>query len=224
MPVGPTSTGSRDNLGLGEAQDESVVRSPWSVSMAYGQFQATLRFDQELELEVAQRMVSARLGYAFEGGWGLAVAFGAIVEGSLRGAERRLSFQPGFVTTLQASVMLMQAEGALPFIESTLNLSASTGTLREFGGPSRQWTAVDIRLGVTTGWRVARIWVPYVAMRVFGGPVFWRDDEVTRIGTDSHHFQVAIGSSLSLFGLDLFVDWGLPIGETSVAAGLGAQF
>ena len=168
--------------------------------------------------------MSVRLGYAFGQGWSIAAAFGAILDGSLSVGERQLSFEPGFVGTLQAGVILMEADGALPFIESTLNLSASLGSLEEASGERQGWTALDLRLGVTTGWRIAEVWFPYIAIRVFGGPVFWSDGGSERTGSDSHHFQLALGSSVSFHGVDLFVDWGLPIGETSLAGGLGFHF
>ncbi|MGB0589106.1 MAG: hypothetical protein ACPGU1_05450 [Myxococcota bacterium] len=175
-------------------------------------------------MEVHQHWISARLGYAFKGGWYVAGAVGASLGGSLESAERLLTFEPGVVATLQTGVVLMEADGWLPFIESSLNVSASFGGLREDDGLRQSWTAVDVRLGATTGWRVADLWVPYVAFRVFGGPVFWRDGGEDRVGSDLHHFQVAIGSSLSFYGVDLFVDWGLPIGEAGLSAGLGYRF
>jgi hypothetical protein len=202
----------------------AVEPTPWSVSVAYGQFTAALRFDQQLDMEVHQSWVSARLGYGFEGGWYVAGALGASLAGSLEGAERALTFEPGFVGTLQGGVLFMESDGWLPFIESSLNVSVSTGALREAQGPRQSWTAVDVRLGATTGWRVAELWVPYVAFRVFGGPVFWSDGTQARVGTDLHHYQLAIGSTFTFYGVDVFVDWGLPIGEAGLAAGVGYHF
>jgi hypothetical protein len=201
-----------------------VEQTPWSVSAAYGQFTGALRFDQVLDMEVHQRWVSVRLGYAFTGGWYVAGAVGATLAGSLEGGERALTFEPGLVTTLQAGVLLMEADGGLPFVESSLNVSVSTGALRERGGERLDWTAVDVRLGATTGWRVYGLWVPYFALRVFGGPVFWRDGEEDRVGTDRDHYQLAIGSTFTFYGVDLFVDWALPIGEAGLSAGLGYHF
>ena len=207
-----------------DAGDEAVQRTPWGVSLAYGQFSATLRFDDAPDMRVKQHLVSARLSYSFDDGWYLAGALGAVVDGALFNETRSLHFRPGFVGTLQAGVLVMRGQGALPFIESSINLSVSHGALLDDADTASSWTAIDVRLGATTGWRIADVWVPYVALRVFGGPVLWREGGVERVGSDSHHFQVAVGSTLSVFGVDLFVDWGLPIGESGLAAGVALQF
>ena len=192
--------------------------------MAYGQFTADLRFDKLYPFVVHQHMVAARVGYAFAEGWTLGLQLGAIVAGDLSGGGQTLRFTPGFVASIQAGVLLMEGGDGLPFVESTVNLSVSTAMTEDTDGARSDWLAVDVRLGATTGWRIYDVWVPYVALRFFAGPVFWTDGAQERVGSDVHHYQVAIGSSLTLGSFDLFVDWGLPLGEAGLSAGLGARF
>ena len=64
---------------------------------------------------------------------------------------------------------------------------------------------------------------PYAGVAVFGGPVFWTDGAEASTGTDTHHYQVLLGAVASLpQRFDLFVE-GSPVGERSLAAGLGVK-
>ncbi|MDP6944713.1 MAG: hypothetical protein QF464_11230 [Myxococcota bacterium] len=202
----------------------AVEPAPWSLSLAYGQFTADLVFDEFVGLEVEQHMVVAGVSHAFEGGWRLGGTVGASLAGSLRGEDHRLTFRPGFVASFLAAVTFLEAEGYRPFFESTLTVSVSWATLRDEVGASSPWVALDFRLGATAGWRVHDVWVPYLAVRFFGGPVFWRDGSTDRVGTDRHHFQLAIGSTVTLWNVDLFVEWALPVGESGLSLGLGYRF
>lgn len=207
-----------------DAEAATGEPTPWSVAIAYGQFSSDLVFDDWLDVEIDQQMVVASVHHAFEAGWRLGGAVGSTVAGSLRGPDHDLSFEPGFVATVQASVTFMEAEGWYPFLESSLTLGVSYATLRDGAGVSESWLALDIRLGATAGWRIYDVWVPYVAVRFFGGPVFWQDAGTDRLGTDRYHYQLAVGSTVSLWGLDLFVEWGLPVGESGLSAGVGYRF
>jgi len=198
--------------------------SPLSVQVAYGRFTADLLFDETLPLEAHQQMVVVGGSYAFEDGWRLGGSIGVIVGGTLRGPDHALTFDPGFVATVQAGVTLIEGDRWWPFLESTVNLSISHATLRDAEGVQAPWTALDLRLGATSGWRILDVWVPYVAFRFFAGPVFWRDGGADRVGSDRHHYQLAIGSTVTLWGVDLFVDWGLPLGEAGLSAGAGYRF
>jgi hypothetical protein len=194
------------------------------MSVAYGWFDTELTFDDALDLQVEQHMLVAGLGYAFEDGWRLGGSIGVTLHGALRGVDHRLAFQPGFVATVQAGVTVFEADGWMPFVESTVSVSVSSAAFRDSAGEERPWTALDLRLGATSGWLVYGFWVPYVALRFFGGPVFWADGAVDRVGTDRHHYQLAIGSTFTFAGVEIFVDWGLPLGEAGLSAGAGYRF
>jgi len=220
VPAGPV--GVVDGAEDGEVS--SAEARPWGVSLSYAEFAGSLRFDGSLDMKVRQRLLSARLRYAFAQRWYVAAALGATLGGSLQGEERRLEFNPGVVATLQSGVLLLEAHEARPFIEATLNLSVSHARLKEGEGVSAPWTAFDARLGLTIGWHVASFWVPYAAFRVFGGPALWTDGALLRTGSDRHHVQVALGSTFRVMGLNLFAEWAPPVGESGVAAGVAYAF
>jgi hypothetical protein len=71
-------------------------------------------------------------------------------------------------------------------------------------------------MGVTLANRVS----PYVMARGFGGPVKWQLDGRDITGTDQHHYQLGVGSSISLpFHMSALVDASL-LGERSLSLGV----
>lgn len=104
------------------------------------------------------------------------------------------------------------------------SLSASGTATHEDGGGAHHGDlfAIDVKGGVSVGKTFARVVSPYLALRVFGGPVFW-DVERTP-GTDAYHVQpaagvvVALGRRLALFGEVA------PVAERGVSAGASVGF
>ena len=76
------------------------------------------------------------------------------------------------------------------------------------------------------GWTLWDMFTPYLAARVFGGPVFWqtRPSGDPQIGTDRYHYQLATGLSAQLPGrVYVTAEWA-PLGEPALGAELGVRF
>lgn len=83
--------------------------------------------------------------------------------------------------------------------------------------------ALDLRVGAVAGWTFAERVSPYLAGRVFGGPISWEYDGAAVTGTDDYHYQPAVGVALSLSPLDINAEWAF-LGERGFSAGVGVAF
>ena len=80
------------------------------------------------------------------------------------------------------------------------------------------------RLAVVVGRTFLDVFSPYLAARVFGGPVFWTARGNGEVGTDWYHYQFALGFVVTLpAGLDVYAECA-PLGERRCAGGAGVSF
>jgi hypothetical protein len=54
---------------------------------------------------------------------------------------------------------------------------------------------------------------------VFGGPVSWELEGTDVIGTDIHHYQIALGTAIQLGQTGLFAEWA-GLGEKALSIGV----
>jgi hypothetical protein len=86
------------------------------------------------------------------------------------------------------------------------------------------YNAFDLRVGVAVGKTFLDVLSPYLAARLFGGPILWELEGEDVTGTDQHHVQIAFGLAASLpRGFDLFAE-GAPFGERAATVGAGVAF
>jgi len=142
------------------------------------------------------------------------------VEASGEGAAHRVL--GGAFAALSASVQLNHPWSWAPFLLATLEVSASharTAAAGSGAGASVGLTALDVRVGLLAGKTFADAVTPYVAARLFGGPVWWRGDS----GTDVHHYQIAAGVTVAIGRADVHAELA-PFGERRFVAGAGVRF
>ena len=90
-------------------------------------------------------------------------------------------------------------------------------------GDKTNYFATDARLGARATWKIMSRTYPYVAARVFGGPVNWQWDGEDVTGNDIHHYQLAVGAASQLGSFGIFIEWA-GLGEQGLSAGLGAAW
>lgn len=106
-----------------------------------------------------------------------------------------------------------------PFLAVTGSAGASHVRADADDGTVRAWNAADARLGALTGKTFGPV-TPYVAGRVFAGPVTWHRDGDSVLGTDRRHVTFGAGLTARLpASLDLTAEV-MPLGERSAAVGL----
>ncbi len=211
-PVGPT--------GLALACDGSEP-GPWRVGVSGGGFRSELTFTGGRGVDVGEQSVTATLSWHKDPRFGVEGGLGAILGGRLTFAGVDHDVAPGFAATVAGSWLALFEDGARPFVLVTATASVSTATTD--GGAARL-TAFDLRAGLVVGKTFFARLTPYVAGRVFAGPVSWTLDGADVTGSDQHHFSVGGGATLRLpGGVDVFAE-GMAFGERALDAGIGLSF
>lgn len=167
-------------------------------------------------------MTTAGFTWEFARRWALRAAVGGVLHGTLGRPGERYVLGPGVVGSLGARYRIVEPDGAIPFVDANAVVAASWSPAARrdgVGGGAPGVVATDLRFGATVGWSLWDLWTPYTSVRAFGGPVLWERDGERITGTDIHHYQVALGSSLSWPGGGVFLD-GSFLGERSLTAGL----
>lgn len=148
---------------------------------------------------------------------------GAGLGGELDMPSGRYVFAPGPTAFVGGSWRLLEGK---PFLSVSADASflASSTHLSGSVGPSTGYEAFDLRAGVTFGTTLLGILSPYAVARAFGGPVFWRYQGASVIGTDVSHYQLGGGLALLVARrVDVFAE-GVPLGERAVAGGVAVAF
>lgn len=148
------------------------------------------------------------------------IGAGGIADGEIDTDEAH-ALRPGWLFFASYTHRIIDERGAWPFVLGSASVGASAA--RTFNGrDSSHFSALDVRAGVTVGKTFGPL-SPFVAARVFGGPVFWTRRGQALTGSDKYHYQPAIGVVVARRPADLFVEWAFA-GERSIGAGVGVAF
>ena len=179
----------------------------------------TIVFDG-VHVALHETAVTATVGDFVTPRLGWSVTAGGIVAGSIDGRDVRGG------GTLGGSVSYLALyEGRVrPFIgvSGTLGTALIRGTADD--GSARTWSAWDGRAGVIVGKTFVKRLVPYVAARVFGGPVYWYRAGAAVTGSDEYHVTAGLGVIVRLpKRLDITLEV-MPLGEQSATGGASWHF
>ena len=201
------------------AEHDEAVRRRWAVS-ASGLYTSTrLRFSGGIHGDQTRDAALAALAYLPTPVLTLQAGAGATFGGSLTLPDGRHDFSPGPTAFVGASWRVFDADA---FLRLTSLLSFSAARTQLEGEASVGYEAFDLRLGAELGTTLFGVLRPYLPLRAFGGPVYWkyRGDSVT--GTDTHHYQVGLGLGAALSRrVGVFAE-GIPLGERAVSLGFAA--
>ena len=199
-PVGPT--------GLPETCDGTSPPA-WQLTAAFARMATTIEMDEAVALD--ELVVTATLGRFVTPRLGWSVTAGAVVEGTVADEDIR----SGATLAGAVNYLALFETARRPFV--SLSLSVGTALLRAGGDRYSAW---DARGGVTVGKTFGGLVVPYVAARVFGGPVYWRGDS----GGDRYHVTGG-GGFVVRFRSRVSVSFeAMPLGERSGTAAVGGLF
>jgi hypothetical protein len=190
-----------------------------------GIFDTTLRFDNDRNVDVDMTSVSVSGGWFINDRWTARASAGVILGGSLKLDDETIhDVEPGGTATLGVEYRSLVGDGATPFVDLSLYLSTSWAqTVDPDTDAKTDYSATDARLGVRTGWNLYDEYFPYVAARIFGGPVNWEMDGQDVVGNDINHYQIALGVSAQFGPVGLFVE-GAFLGEKALSTGLSATW
>ncbi len=217
---GASDGGAAGISGCSLEEHEESARPKWRVGADYSFTSTGLHFDSGVHAEQLRNTSLVTLDYRPVRRVTLEVGAGPFLGGSLTVNSLRYAMAPGFAGVVGASWRIVDADGAIPFVLITSQLSY--GSSSTTGGVG--YDAFDLRGGVAVGTTLWMILTPYAVGRAFGGPVYWRYQGASVIGTDDHHWQAGAGLSLRVARkVDVFVE-GVPLGELGVTAGAGLSF
>lgn len=199
-----------------QQSDEQPLR--WQIAASGTLFRTTLRFEDGYRPQLQQAGTSLSLTRFLDQGWSLRISGGAMPWGELGEHDLGLGWQGG----LQVAWRWREALGWAPSMDFSLGLAV--GSTPGGQATALRMLATDLRLGAAVGWSIAGVWSPYLALQLFGGPVFLDLDGVQTMGSDVHHYRASVGSSFFIGErLSLFVDFA-PLGEQGLSGGLGLAF
>ena len=190
----------------------------WQVTAAVDALSTTIEAGAPLALREAT--VTATLAHFAHPRLGWSITAGGVVGGSIDGRPMH-----GGATLAAALSWLPVYEGARrPFVAVTASLGTALARATADDGRSHTWSAWDLRGGVMVGKTLAGHVVPYLAARVFGGPVFWYRASASVTGSDRYHVTAGAGLTLRLPArLELTAE-AMPLGEQSASGAVTWRF
>ena len=153
--------------------------------------------------------------------WSLRGGLGFIRDGKLTPVGQAAhNVKPGGMFALGVEYLWQRGQGAKPYVDFSAFISASSAKTEDSASQNQtSYFSSDLRLGARASWIINNSIFPYITGRVFGGPVSWEIDDTDVIGTDIHHYQVALGTAVQFGGTGIFVEWA-GLGEKALSAGL----
>jgi hypothetical protein len=217
---GAATGGAAGISGCSLSEHDEEARLRWRAGAGYSFTSTGLHFGGGLRVDEVRDSAVVALDYRPVSRLTLEAGAGPFLGGSLTTPAARYALAPGFAGAAGASYRILDADGAIPFVLLTGQISYASSSTSPGGG----YNAFDLRLGAAVGTTLWRMLTPYVVGRAFGGPVYWRFQGAPVVGTDDHHWQVGAGLSLALGArFDLFAE-GIPLGEQGVSGGAGYSF
>ncbi|MGZ6139707.1 MAG: hypothetical protein ACXWLA_03490 [Myxococcaceae bacterium] len=154
------------------------------------------------------------------------VSLGAVVAGTLDGPLGNYDLKPGVMASAAVAYTFLDGNGPRPYLAVSGSLSVATAATQSTSNPADRptFTATDLRVSGVLGKRLFDVWLPYVGVAVFGGPVWFSPGGQSLTGSDANHYRISVGSSVSLPAhLELFVELCF-LGEQALLGGLGWAF
>ncbi len=169
--------------------------------------------------------VSMSAGWLINSKWTARAGLGVILDGTLETQAHMVhAVEPGGLVALGAEYLALRGEGTTPFVDLSFFISGSWAKTKDpDSGDKTNYSAIDARLSARASWAVDENLFPYVAARVFGGPVNWQWDDQDVTGTDVHHYQLALGTAIQVGSFGFWVEWA-GLGERALGAGLSTSW
>jgi len=188
-------------------------------------FNTTLSFTGDRELDVEMTTVSLSASRFIDERWTLRGSVGVIIDGELKRGSRTIAeVEPGGLLAVGFDYRASEGDRYAPYVDLSgyFGLTWTNTTSPDVDGETG-YSASDLRFGARAGWDIAGNIAPYIAGRVFGGPVQWELDGDDVTGSDIHHYQLAVGAAVPVGGIALYAEWA-GLGEEALSAGLSASW
>jgi len=220
-PVGPAGI-----LECNGDEPEAARPAPrlYHASVAYSVFGTDLTFGGSQGAFIERRASTASLSYRYGDKYTFQASAGATLGGRFVYGDAHFSLDPGWIASVAATWKIVGTKRGDAFLIAGGALGVSGGATRDAASHTEDMTAIDLRLTVMAGKTFFDILSPYVVLRAFGGPVFWRYQGEDMVAGDQYHFQIGAGAVVALpEHFDVFAE-GVPLGERAGVVGVGYSF
>lgn len=202
----------------------AAAKNAWLANVGASSFSSKLRFTGDQDFYVTEQSVAASFGRRFGDVLSLRLVAGAVIDGELERPGEHYDVRPGFFVAANVAHRWFGETGYDWFFVTSLTIGISFAGTTSPAGVKEALTAQDNRIALLLGHSFEKKWNPYLAVRVFGGPVKWTINGQDVTGSDRHHYAIGFGGSYSLgHGVDVMAE-GAFFGERSLAAGAGLSF
>ncbi len=172
-----------------------------------------------VHVSLRETAATATIGHFATSRLGWSITAGGIVAGSIEGKD----VHGGGSIGGSVSYLAILESARSPFVGVSATLGTALIRATADDGGTRSWSAWDVRGGVIAGKTLGRF-VPYLAARAFGGPVFWHRAGGAVTGSDHYHVTAGVGLILRLPSrIDVTLE-AMPLGEQSAIAGVSLRF
>ncbi len=200
--------------------DEKSAAARNRIGVSYGYTNSVLFFSDGLRASTERHAVMASFEHPMRGHWTLEIGAGSLLAGTLAGT----TFTPGVLAGFSLSHLVIQPHGyAQPFL---LLSFAFAGVWAKAGG--FDYVALDGSIAAASGVSLKlgpHAITPFLAGRLFGGPVFWTHLGSTVLGTDAYKYSLGPGVAVSIAKSRVGLSFGASLlGEKNVKGGLSVAF
>ena len=209
-----------------EVLDEKASVAKNRVGVSYGWTSTVLYFDK-LRTPTERHAAMASFEHPMKGHWTIEFGAGSLLAGYLDTPLGRATFEPGVLADVSLSHLVLASNGyAKPFILTSFALAGVWSHTR--GASSADYVAFDFSFDVATGivLKMGRQTIsPFLAGRVFGGPVFWQYGGAGVLGSDAYHYSLGPGLAFSFEHSRVGLSFGASLlGEKNAKAGVSVAF
>ncbi|HEX4515691.1 MAG TPA: hypothetical protein VH054_19220 [Polyangiaceae bacterium] len=209
-----------------EVLDEKAGAAKNRVGVSYG-WTSTVLFLGDLRAPTERHAAMVSFEHPMKGHWTLEVGAGSLLAGFLDTGIGRATFEPGVLADVSLSHLVLAPRGyAKPFILTSFALAGVWA--RTTGSVSADYVAFDFSFDVAMGiaLKIGRQAIsPFLAGRVYGGPVFWTYQGKDVTGSDAYHYALGPGLAFSFERSRVGLSFGGSVfGEKSAKAGVSFAF
>ena len=224
-----------------EVLDEKAAAARNRIGVSYGYTSTILFFSDDLRAPTVRHAVMASFEHPMPKHWTLELGAGSLLGGYLDTDVGRATFSPGVLAGVSLSHLIIQPTGsssssrpafggsgyARPFVLISFAL-AGVWAQTHLDSVTSVYVAFDISAAIAAGAsiKIARHAItPFIAGRLFGGPVFWTHEGSTVLGTDAYKYSLGPGLALSFEHARVGLTFGASVlGEKNLRAGVSVSF
>lgn len=215
-----------------EVLDEKAGAARDRVGLSYGYTSSVLFFSNDLRTPTERHAVMASYEHPMRwkgSPWTLELGAGSLVSGFLLTPSGKATFSPGVLADVSLSHVLVASRGdARPFLLLSFSLAGVWAKTTEPAGARADYVALDFSATAAFGASLRagpHVVTPFLALRLYGGPVFWTYAGESELGTDAYKYSLGPGLAVSLFHSRIGLSFGASlVGEKSLKGGMSVAF